>query len=222
MIIRNHPLNANSSQSQSVRPHVDDKKLRCWFFRDSHKTSACTVLKATPVDDQRQLVKKNKLCFNCLSSDQMITQCRSKHSCKVSGSNKPHHTLLHQETSTGNSKTLTKNDPKTQTLNTGNTPPNTESLPPQTANSETPGASDNNQNAFNSTDNISTLLQIVPVITKNGDKSVKANVLLDSGSDVTLINKDLASKLNLSGDRKVLNICNAMLWYMLMLYVYAI
>ena len=40
-------------------------------------------------------------------------------------------------------------------------------------------------------------------------KSVKTNALLDSGSDVTLINKDLASKLNLSGDSKVLNICNA-------------
>ena len=72
-----------------------DKKLRCWFCRDSHKISDCTVLKATPVDDRREFVKKNKLCFNCLSSDHMISQCRSKHSCKVSGCNKRHHTLLH-------------------------------------------------------------------------------------------------------------------------------
>ena len=48
---KNHRLNANNSQSQSGRPHVDDKKLRCWFGRDSHKDSDCTVLKATPVDD---------------------------------------------------------------------------------------------------------------------------------------------------------------------------
>ena len=72
-----------------------DKKLRCWFCRDSHKISDCTVLKATPVDDRREFVKKNKLCFNCLSSDHMISQCRSKQSCKVSGCNKRHHTLLH-------------------------------------------------------------------------------------------------------------------------------
>ena len=83
------------------------------------------------------------------------------------------------------------------------------SLPPKTANSETPGAGVINQNAFNNTDNVSTLLQIVLVIIKIGNKSVKTNALLDSGSDVTLINKDLASKLNLSGDNKVLNICNA-------------
>ena len=63
---KSHHLNANSSQSQSGRFHVDDKILRCWFYRDSHKISDCTVLKATPVDDRRKLIKKNELCFNCL------------------------------------------------------------------------------------------------------------------------------------------------------------
>ena len=60
-----------------------------------------------------------------------------------------------------NSATLTKNDANTQTLNTGNAPPNTGSLLPNTANSGTPGGSVNDQNAFNNTDNVSTLLQIV-------------------------------------------------------------
>ena len=111
---KNHCLNANSSQSQSGRPHINDKKLRCWFCRDSHKISDCTVLKATPVDDRRELVKKNKSCFNCLSSDHMISQCRSRHSCKVSGCHKHQHTLLHQETSTKNAITLTKINANTQ------------------------------------------------------------------------------------------------------------
>ena len=64
----------------------------------------------------------------------MIGQCQSKHSCKVFGCNKCHHTILHRETSTKNSVTLTKNDANTQTLNTGNAPPNTGSLPPNNAN----------------------------------------------------------------------------------------
>ena len=34
---KNHRLNANNSQSQSGRPQVNDKILRCWFCRDSHK-----------------------------------------------------------------------------------------------------------------------------------------------------------------------------------------
>ena len=116
---------------------------------------------------------------------------------------------MNQETSTKNFVTLIKIDANTQTLNAGNALPNTGSLLPNPANSGTSGASVNNQNAFNNTDNVSTLLQIVPLIIKNGNKSVKTNALLDSGSDVTLINKDLASKLNLRGDSKVLNIRNA-------------
>ena len=132
---KNDRLNANSSQSQSGRPLSDDKKLKCWFCRDTHKISDCTLLKATSVDDRRQLVKKNKLCFSCLSSDHMISQYRSKHSCKFSGCNKRHHTPLNSGTLTKNSVTLTKNDANTQTLNRGNAPPNTGSLPPNTANS---------------------------------------------------------------------------------------
>ena len=120
----------------------------------------------------------------------MIIQFRLKHSRKVSGCNKRHHTLLHQETSTKNSVTLTNNDANTQTLNAGNAPPNTGSLPPNTANLGTPGASVNNQNDFNNTDSVSTVLQIVLVIIKNGNKSVKTEALLDSGSDDILINKD--------------------------------
>ena len=62
----------------------------------------------------------------------------------------------------------------------------------------------NHQNVFNNTGNVSTLLHIVPVIIKNRNKSGKTNALLDSGSDVILINKDLVSKLNSSGDNEVL------------------
>ena len=90
-----------------------------------------------------------------------------------------------------------------------NAPLNTRGLQPNTGNLEIPEVSVNSQNAFNNTDNVSTLLQIVPVIIKNENKSVKTKTLLDSVSDVTLINKDLASKLNLSRNSKALNICNA-------------
>ena len=97
----------------------------------------------------------------------------------------------------------------TQTLNMRNAPLNTRGLQPNTGNLEIPEVRVNSQNTFNNTDNVSTLLQIVPVIIKNEKKSVKTKTLLDSVSDVTLINKDLASKLNLSRNSKALNICNA-------------
>ena len=49
-------------------------------------------------------------------------------------------TLLYRETSAKDSVALTENDGNTQTFNTGNAPPNMGSLPPNTANSATPGA----------------------------------------------------------------------------------
>ena len=55
---KNHRLNASSSKSQSGRPRVDDKKIRCWFCRDSHKISDSIVLKTFPVDDRKELVRK--------------------------------------------------------------------------------------------------------------------------------------------------------------------
>ena len=72
----------------------------------------CTVLKATPVDDRRELVKKNKLLQ--LSFIRSYVKSMSIKTCKVSGCNKRHHTFLHRETSTKNSVTLTKNDANTQ------------------------------------------------------------------------------------------------------------
>ena len=56
-----------------------------------------------------------------------------------------------------------------------------------------------------------TYLQIVPVILTNSrrDIEVHTNALLDTGSDTTLIRKDIADKLKLNGIRRTLNISNA-------------
>ena len=63
----------------------------CCFCKGNHKTSYCSIAK------RRDLPKKNKLCFNFLSSDHIIKQCMPKFSCKVSGCGKRHHTLIHRK-----------------------------------------------------------------------------------------------------------------------------
>jgi len=50
---------------------------------------------------------------------------------------------------------------------------------------------------LNEIDRRNTYLQILPVILTNGDKVVRTNALLDSGSDSTLLRADIAAKLNL-------------------------
>ena len=62
----------------------------------------------------------------------------------------------------------------------------------------------------NSFDNKFTLLQIIPVILSNGIKNIETNALLDSGSDVTLISREVLSKLELHGVEKKQNITNTL------------
>ena len=54
-----------------------------------------------------------------------------------------------------------------------------------------------------------TFLQIIPITISNGTKYIKTNVLLDAGSDATLLKNDIAKKLGLNGDYKNLRITNA-------------
>ena len=56
-----------------------------------------------------------------------------------------------------------------------------------------------------------TCLQIVSVTLSNSrrDIEVHTNALLDTGSDTTLIRKDIADKLKLNGIRRTMNISNA-------------
>ena len=54
-----------------------------------------------------------------------------------------------------------------------------------------------------------TFLQIITITISNGTKYIKTNVLLDAGSDATLLKNDIAKKLGLNGDYKNLRITNA-------------
>ena len=53
-------------------------------------------------------------------------------------------------------------------------------------------------------------MQALPINVSNGDKTFRANALLDSGSDSTLISKTLVDKLNLCGGERSLTITNKM------------
>ena len=51
-----------------------------------------------------------------------------------------------------------------------------------------------------------TYIQVIPVTISNGSKSIQINALLDRGLDSTLIRKDLAEKLNLTGSKPCIEI----------------
>ena len=66
----------------------------CEVCKDLHPVSQCHTFKQLSSEEKYQLVKKYKLCINCLSNKHMINNFQS-HGCKIFG--KWHHTLIHRK-----------------------------------------------------------------------------------------------------------------------------
>lgn len=70
---------------------------QCPKCSSEHQIYQCESFKASSVADRRELVQKSRLCFNCLRPSHCVKNCSSKTSCKNSGCNQRHHTLLCQQ-----------------------------------------------------------------------------------------------------------------------------
>ena len=108
------------------------------------------------------IVKLNKLRFNCLPYSHFIRSCKSTNTCKIPICGKRHHTLLH----------------KTETV---------DPLLEESSSDHSNSAEDTTNNHSPTFLKDFTYLQIIPVTLKNGNASIKTNALLGSGSDITLI-----------------------------------
>ena len=60
-----------------------------------HSLYICPVFKSWSLDRKKAVIKKVKVCFNCLSIGHLSGSCPSRKSCRQCGGR--HHTLLHSE-----------------------------------------------------------------------------------------------------------------------------
>ena len=66
---------------------------KCITCNAEHPLYLCTGFKKLTLEKKLDVVKRNKLCYNCLSSRHLSSTCKSKSNCKECGVK--HHTLLH-------------------------------------------------------------------------------------------------------------------------------
>ena len=66
-------------------------------------------------------------------------------------------------------------------------------------------------NSFNKSSTHKTFLQIVPVAISNGNRFIRTKALLDTGSDATLLKREIATRLGLIRSTKRLTVTNALL-----------
>ena len=71
---------------------LDDRCVAC---KGSHSLTKCGQFKAMRPYQRLQLVRRNHLCFGCLSKTHMIATCDKSRTCNVDGCNSKHNASLH-------------------------------------------------------------------------------------------------------------------------------
>ena len=73
------------------------KTIKCWLCSNEHRLINCETFLSKSLPEEKAFVLKENLCFNCLSRGHVLKNCKSDFSCRIDGSSKKHHTLLHDE-----------------------------------------------------------------------------------------------------------------------------
>ncbi|XP_068691595.1 uncharacterized protein [Montipora foliosa] len=162
--------------------------MKCTQCSQSHPLYRCDAFKSKSVEQRREFVFKKNICFNCVNSrDHLAKSCTSTNRCKVPGCGKPHHSLLHQSS-------LRRPDHQSHLTESTSTP----AIPTSSlSDPSVPTASVNTSVA----EPPEIFLQIIPlkVIGKNG-RHTTTYALIDSASDVTLIDPSLVQQLGIEGE----------------------
>ena len=174
-------INVQSANKESTQdnPHDEDNDNCKVCKKGKHKVSACPAFSEKGVNWRRRFARFNKLCYLCLSTQHIRSNCQNGNGCQVKDCSSPttHHTLLHVERKDNSSWT-------------GCT---------------TTGINNHATSAMSRRGFV--MLKVVPmrVVAKDGN-TVTTYGLLDSAAVATMINSKLARKLKLEGSKENLNI----------------
>ena len=150
------------------------KRKPCVFCtNDQHSSAKCNVIGT--VEERMKFVTQRKLCNNCLRSGHQSKDCQSKFSCRVQGCGSRHHSALHQDKS--KSSTASVNSIFINIL--------------------TKPIAFNLSSIDKSAHDGVTLLKTAVANVRSHFSQLKANLLLDEGSQRSFISQKLADALKL-------------------------
>lgn len=106
------PVKGSNKTITSLAANHDLSTGQCPLCKDKHPLYSCSKFKALPYERKASTVKVNEFCMNCLGKGHFVAQCKSLHRCRKC--QRPHHTLLHNETeSQQQSQNLSNDTPTT-------------------------------------------------------------------------------------------------------------
>lgn len=154
---------------------VPSKERQCIVCPERHRLSMCDTFNKRYLSERQDEVFKNKLCYNCLYPGHQVRQCRGGN-CNRCG--KRHNTKLHSDASF-NHPSSTNDQPSTS----------------QTQSVVTYVEQGNINSVAQKQIILATALANV---TNSEGHKIQFRAILDSGSQVCLITKECASRLNIN------------------------
>ena len=161
---------------------VSYEAQQCFLCGNHHPLWKCSKFIEMEVERRKEVVLKNRLCFNCLSGQHVARKCMSKSRCKQDDCGKPHHTLLHDTSF----KARCKFEPAAPSATEGTT----------------------SVSYLTAMNPAKVWLKVVPVEVWSTDRSrsVKTHAFLDNGSTSTLCTQELMRRIDAQGEEQMVSI----------------
>ena len=188
------------------------KTVACQLCRKRHGIWKCQTFIEKNVSKRWNLAKLFQLCYRCLAEGHYGNSCPRSQPCGQNGCLKLHHRLLHQDDCQSKVTEQTQSNTKPNIF--GNAEPN-QGRPESGAyliDSATFGMEGNGrekQTTMMAQECIETefiALRTVPVILRNGSRSLKVNALLDDASTKTYVSEEVAAELGLRGKMETVTV----------------
>ena len=159
---------------------------QCKVCSETHPLWKCPKFKKKSIEEKRNIVKVNNLCYNCLISGHRVMKCENSIRCRQCG--RKHNTILHVEDSTPEKTQKEKREESSAPSCS-----NSEKLDQQVGTSGTCSAVDSLQPHKSG----HTYFKVVPVKVWGPDpaKAEYTYAFIDKGSIVNLCSQDLVKRL---------------------------
>ena len=148
----------------------------CECCRGEHFLNECSEFPNKSVEERYAFAKDAHLCFMCLKSNHVLKNCRSRRSCGLRGCSGRHHPLLH------------RSSPQVPTFGS----------------SQTSASFGHISKPEQSSEVVS--FAILPVRNRGPMEEEIVNAFLDNGSNTTLIDSALVTRLGLNGSSASLRV----------------
>ena len=170
------PGQGRSGRVMATSINSRDQRTKCWFCREGHLLEDCATLRAKPMQERREFILKNALCYGCLRKGHRVSVCSARKFCKLCKGRHP--TLLHEDrdpASASQPSRKTSDESETQVKN-------------------------GSVGMTQSGSKLQSSMPVIPVKVRIGDsKTVSTYAFLDSGSSACFCTESLLAALE-AGD----------------------